>query len=293
MIQVASREFEQKMSEVGRNWDTGRLTAELAGQVCQGLQAAFSHASRQAYKHFLEHYDLPEPQIEGPDQTLRFKAVSPKAFLTSFSLIVVDRRLYQADRGGASDVPLDHLWEMDGHFATAEVRQAVCFAVAHMTPQEVAQLLTLCSCFQPSATALQHVAEKVWEELAPHQEALDTTLDTAVVVPAETKVLVASVDGANVLLREPGVRRGRPCERPRSPAPEETPNATYKNAMVGAISFYGTVPEGQPGPERLRSLYSARMPEERAGTFKHQFERRLEIVERTLAPAAPRPPSSR
>ena len=45
MIQMASREFEQKMSEVGRNWDTGRLTAELAGQVCQGLQEAFSHAS--------------------------------------------------------------------------------------------------------------------------------------------------------------------------------------------------------------------------------------------------------
>ena len=52
------------------------------------------------------------------------------------------------------------------------------------------------------------------------------------------------------------------------------------------LSFYGAVPEGQASPERRRSLYSARMPEERTVTFKRAFERRLEIVERTLAPDA-------
>jgi hypothetical protein len=284
LIQVASREFERKMSEFGQNWKTDRLTAPLAKQVRIALREAFSHASRQAYKSFVESYEVQDSQIEWQGHQLRCKAVSPKTFLTSFGTISLDRRLYQADPGGPSHVPLDHLWEMDGHFATEEVRQGVCFAMAHMTAEEAAQLLSLCSLFQPSATAIQHIVEKVSAEIEPHQEALDTTIRGSIETPPETKVLVASLDGANVLLREPGVRRGRPSERPRSPEPEEPKNATYKNAMVEAISFYGAMPADSEGPERLRSLYSARMPQDRAVTFKQDFERHLAIIESQLDP---------
>jgi hypothetical protein len=282
-IQRASQEFEQKMSEFSRNWEMEHLTADLAQQARIALIESFCHASREAYKSFVESYDVQDPQIEPQGQKLRFKAVSPKTFLTSFGTISLDRRLYQADPGGPSYVPLDHFWEMDGHFAVEEVRQGVCFALAHMTAEEARQLLQFCSLFRPSATAIQHIVETVSEEIEPQREALDTAIRAGVETPAGTKVLVASLDGANVLLREPGVRRGRPCERPRE-EPEEPKNATYKNAMVGAISFYGAVPDDAEGPERLRSLYSARMPQDRAVTFKQDFERHLEIIESRLDP---------
>jgi len=173
---------------------------------------------------------------------------------------------------------------MDGHFATEDIRQAVCFAIAHMTAEETEQLLELCSLFHPSATAIKHIVERVSKEMEPPREARDTTIQSSIEAPADTKVLVASLDGANVLLREPGVPRGRPSERPRPEEPDEPKNATYKNAMVGAISFYGAVPKDHQGPERLRSFYSARMPEDRAVTFKRDFERHLEIVESNLDP---------
>jgi hypothetical protein len=265
LIQVASQQFEQKMSEFGKDWDTDRLTADLASQVRIAMQGAFSHAGREAYKWFLERYDLQEPLSEWQGQMLRFKAVSPKTFLSSFGTISVERRLYQADTGGPSYVPLDHLWDMDGHFATEDVRQAVCFAMAHMTAEETEQLLELCSLFRPSATAIQHIVEKVSEEVQPHQDVLDATIQASIEAPADTKVLVASMDGANVLLREPGVRRGRPSERPRPEESDEPKNATYKNAMVGAISFYGAVPKDHKGPERLRSFYSARSGDVQTG----------------------------
>ena len=284
LIQVASEQFEQKMSEFGKDWDTDRLTADLASQVRIALQGAFSHASREAYQWFLERYDLQESLIEWQGRTLRFKAVSIKTFLTSFGAIPIERRLYQADPGGPGYVPLDHLWDRDGHFATEDVRQAACFAMAHMTAEETEQLLELCSLFHPSATAIKHIVERVSEEMEPHRKALDTTIQSSIEAPADTKVLVASMDGANVLLREPGVPRGRPPERPRPEEPDEPKNATYKNAMVGAISFYGAVPKDHQGPERLRSFYSARMPEDRAVTFKRDFERHLEIVESNLDP---------
>jgi len=281
LVKIATEEFERKMAEFGQNWNTQQLTAELAQQVRVGLQESFSHACRTAYKRFLEHYDPQESQIEWQGQVLRFKTVSTKTFLTSFGKIPIDRSLYQADTGGPRYVPVDHLWDMDGHFATEDIRQAVCFSMAHMTAQEAEQLLQLCSLFQPSATAIKNIVEKVSQEIEPHQQTLDTQVRSHVKAPDQTKVLVASMDGANVLLREPGVRRGRPCERPGANA-EESKNATYKNAMVGSISFYGPVKDGEKGPERLKSSYSARMPEDRAVKFKQDFERQLDILNATL-----------
>lgn len=283
LIKVAAEQFEQKMTEFGQQWDTRTLTAELAQQVSAAFQASFCHAARQAYKVFLEHYDVKEPLVAWQGQRLRFKATSTKTFLTSFGTIPVERSLYQADTGGASYVPLDHFWDMDGHFATEDVRQAVCFAVAHMTAEETEQLLRLCSLFRPSATAVKHIVEKVSQEIEPHKEILDARIRSQIELPEQTRVMVASMDGANVLLREPGACRGRPCERPRQQQAEQK-NATYKNAMVGAISFYGAVQDDQKGPERLRSHYCARMPQDGAVGFKRDFEQHLDILENKLDP---------
>lgn len=283
LIKVATEQFEQKMTEYGQQWDMRKLTAELAQQVGVALQESFSHAGRQAYKFFLERYDLLEPLVAWQGRTVRFKAVSTKTFLTPFGTIPIERSLYQADTGGTSYVPLDHFWDMNGHFATDDVRQAVCFATAHMTAEETEQLLQLCSWFKPSATAIKHIVEKVSQEVEPHQEILDRRIQSHMELPEQTRVMVASMDGANVLLREPGARRGRPCERPRQEQAEQK-NATYKNAMVGAISFYGAVGEDQKVPERLRSLYSARMPQDGAVAFKRDFEQHLDILDSKLGP---------
>jgi hypothetical protein len=153
------------MAEFGKEWDTDRLTADLASHVRIALQEAFSHASREAYQWFLERYDLPLPWIEWQGRRLRFKAVSRKTFLTSFGTISLARRLYQADPGGPSYVLLDHLWDMEGHFATEDIRQAVCFAMAHMTAEETEQLLQLCSLFRRMP-----LTKTRWSERSPSME---------------------------------------------------------------------------------------------------------------------------
>jgi len=102
-------------------------------------------------------------------------------------------------------------------------------------------------------------------------------------ISAETRVLCASMDGVNVLLSEPGKKKGRPNERPHEGTSRETPSPTsYKNAMVGSVSFYGEVPEGKTSPKRLLSRYAARMPEDRAPTLKAKFERELQQAESRL-----------
>ena len=193
----------------------------------------------------------------------------------------MDRSLYQADSGGKCYVPLDVAWGMVGQFATVEVREAVLFATAQLTPREVEALLEKCAPFHPSAAAIHAMVQEMGQWLEEHPQ-LPEEIRAEEDVPEGTRVLVASLDGVNVLLAEPGAKRGRPAERPqKEEEPQESPTC-YKNAMVGSVSWYGEVPEGEVCPERLASRYVARMPESGAKTFKAQFERELADAETHL-----------
>jgi hypothetical protein len=85
------------------------------------------------------------------------------------------------------------------------------------------------------------------------------------------------MDGVNVLLNEPGVKQGRPAERPTGGQSKEKPTS-YKNATVGSISFYGEVKGDAQCPERLASRYVSHMPQEHAVSFKAKFEAELADV---------------
>jgi len=50
--------------------------------------------------------------------------------------------------------------------------------------------------------------------------------------------------------------------------------------MVGSLSFYGAVPEGEVTPQRLACRYTSHMPEDQAPTFKAQFEAEMADAER-------------
>lgn len=64
IVKVATEQFEQKMSELGKKLNTQQLTAELADQVSVALQKSFSDAGAAAYKAFPESYNPQDNIIE-------------------------------------------------------------------------------------------------------------------------------------------------------------------------------------------------------------------------------------
>jgi len=48
------------------------------------------------------------------------------------------------------------------------------------------------------------------------------------------------------------------------------------------ISFYGSIQDDRKGPKQLNSYYSARMPEDRAVTFKRSFEQQRDLLQDKL-----------
>lgn len=207
-----------------------------------------------------------------------------KKFLTPFGEMNITRSLYQADRGGRAYIPLDEKWGMQGEYATREVQDGVLYGMAYLTAKEVEGFLKKSSWFHPSEKAIKNMVKGSGPFIEEHVEELNKAIRVEQTVAEETEVIVSSMDGVNVLLRESsGSRRGRPKERPGEDKPKENVSS-YANAMVGSISFYGreVTEQGEIEPVRLRSHYIARMPEPGFVSFKRQFEAELDHIEKRV-----------
>jgi hypothetical protein len=195
VIEAASEEFKQKLRQQCQELDLERLTPDLAEQLSRGLKQALSAAGVAGFRTFLQGYEEAAPTLDIGGELYRWKRVSPKRFLTPFGPMVLARNLYQRDDGGRAYVPLDRRWGMEGEFATVEVREAVLFSCALVTPEETVQLLAKSALFQPSATAIQHLLEETGVWLDSEGEALNEAIRADDSIPEETQTLVVRLDG--------------------------------------------------------------------------------------------------
>jgi hypothetical protein len=245
-----------------------RKLMELMRQVCTA-----------GFRAWLEQADCQDDTLEREGRRLRFKLASDKEFVTPCGPMRVTRRLFQEDRGGTTVAPLDEAWGMVAQFATPEVRELAAFLMGLITPEEAEQVLEKSSLCPVSRTTLKKLAGQFGQWVEEH-EAVIADVRAAEAIPAETRVVCASLDGTNLRLAEPGPKPGRPIA---GDAGELSPTC-FKNAMVGTVSLYGDVPPEETTPARLQTRSVARMPEESSPTFRRQFEAE---VSDTLARCGP------
>jgi ribosomal protein S12 len=259
------------------------LTPGNMGKLEQLLKSAAVAGAAEAMKQCVEKHDSKENVIEHNGRKLRRKATGERKVLTLVGEIVIARNIYQADAGGPIFAPLDHRAGIAGHYATPEAREAALFLGAQMTARETAVALRKVACFAPSEKAVRNMIVGMGEWLEENEETLLETIASQETPPEGSRVLAVSLDGVNVLLREPGKKKGRPNERPGEHDEGDSPTS-YRNAMVGAISYYGTQTRKFRGarllvPRRLGGVYTARMPQYRATTFKQYFQREVALAD--------------
>lgn len=272
MINTAVAQFRQSLSAIAQTLDSQALTPEFVSSLSKALLTASTEATRDFLRAYLESRDSQAPTIEHEGRLFRRKTTSVRTVMTIFGQSQIERAMYQQDCGGRAFFPLDAQIGIHGAFATPEVREASLYLLAHVTPKECESILKKVAIFQPSATAIQHMCNSAGEAIAPVEESLLAEVRASESAPQGALVLAASLDGATVLLKEHGVQKGRPAARPG-----EGPSgaSAYRTAMVGSITFYGAVPEGEKSPERLVSRYVARMPEDNFPTMRERFEAEL------------------
>lgn len=195
------------------------------------------------------------------------------------------RGIYQRDAGGRTWAPADAKAGLDHEYLSPLAKEGSLFLLAGESPGAAAAILKKCAAFQPSASCLQKLAERAGQMIEANEDGLYDAIRANESAPAGTRALAVSLDGANVLLNEPGEKKGRPRERPGKDDAEESPSA-YRNAMVGSATFYGTVPKGEKSPRKLSGRVVARMPEEGYPHFKRCFEREVAAAAGKLPPEA-------
>jgi hypothetical protein len=283
MIEAGMNEFKRNLVDFCTERARDGLTPESAQAVTQGLQRAVAAAGRSAFRAYLEAKEERHEAVVVNGERYGYKYDSPKTFGTLWGEMAVTRGVYQNASDTKTHVPLDAAWGMEREYLTLEVREAVAFSCAHVTPEETHALLEKSALFHPHPTQIKRCVEAMGHQVSKREQTLNARIREQEGAPQGTRVLAASLDGANVLLNEPGAKRGRPAERPQG-GDAPSPQTAYRNAMVGSISFYGAVPPGHKGPQRLACRYTSHMPEDHALTFKRKFEAELDAAERYAPP---------
>jgi hypothetical protein len=276
ILHAAMNAFKQKFSEFCQNEPdvtTDGLSPEAMARLTRGLMDAAQSAGQSGLREYLHLHDDHTQTVTLEEKTYRYKNHIDKDLLTLFGTITVSRAVYGNDLLGGYVVPLDRAIGIhSGETATLEAREMILFASSSATPDEVAKLLGKASLCRPSRSAIQSIIVRDGSRMEQHHEAIAHQVCQSQEVPEEAQVLVASMDGANVRLREAGAKKGRKPQRPRNEY-DDTTRSSFRNAMVGSLSWYGLDDQGHP--LRLDSTYVARMPEDKAPTFKRQFEQTL------------------
>ena len=265
------------------------LSSHGVEALSKGLHRCLLEAGRSSIERYIQSFELDEPSLQIDGEQWYRSEISEKHFLTMLGEIVLSRGLYYKRGDSRKDkqsalVPLDRKWGMQGRYAMPDVVEGLLCASASMSPVETAGFFAKLTGISPSTSLIYNVIQEDGKRLKEFVDARETERWEQVKIPEKAEVVVFSADGANVCLREPGPKRGRPAERPLND--ETSHESAYRNVMVGAISTYqtkevtDTTGETHVKPDRISSHYLAEMPKQGFGSFRERSVNALEQLRR-------------
>ena len=276
--------FEQNFTAICRNRNIvlDKIDENTFARLTIALMDAARAAGVAGLESFLKGHDTAAPTQHHNSRTFRYKGTCAKEILTLFGIITVERSMYyDENHGGECYFPLDHALGLEkDDFATLDAREMILFASSSCTPRELEQILKKCSLCRPSRTAVQNIINRDGASMESMRTDLARTVHATHDAPEQTRALVSSLDGVNVLLRQEGKKKGRKNKRPTD-TPEHAGTTSYHNAMVGSVSYYGVDEENRH--QRITSIYTARMPQEKSTDFKDDFERMVRSAQSKVA----------
>jgi len=256
--------FAHQIVKLADQFGSGDLTPEGFREGFEGLKGAVNRLGAVSFVALVEEADTSASEIERDGKVYRRKKdPSSKKWCTPWGRVSVDRGLYQQDRGGEAYIPLDERCGMVDRFMTPDLEEVSVLLGTRIVPSEVHQALSRVYPHAPSRKAIQNVLTKAGAYIETHLQELEETLSKDAPLDTRGDILVASLDGTTVPLREPAPQRGRPAERPGVKDSDESPTA-WKEAGVGLVSVYDSPldPSAEEEEAERRDVrYFGHMPE--------------------------------
>ncbi len=246
------------------------------GQLIIELKEFLMCIGRSVLKDKLESMDSTVPAFEHDNKLFRSKYNGPKQFVSVLGEVTLNRTVYQADRGGKTYCPLDKAVGISNDYVSPDLKELLLYASSHNTPKEVSELFDKLGITKLHESTIREICLNDGKVIESNHEAIFSEIRSKETMP-EPDILVASLDGVNVLTREAGAKQGRPKERPGMD--DKPPSSSYKNATCGSLAHYkiNSTDKGLRA-ERLNSIYHANMPEHKAINLKARLEEEIKYA---------------
>jgi hypothetical protein len=247
------------------HWATGTPDFE---QFEHELHARMMAIEREMLAEELSRYDVTAKQIEVEGVRYRPTLTSTQTYLTSAGEVTVRRNLYcPSGRGHKSICPLELRAGIMGGYWTPRAARQGAFVVAQVTPGQGEVLFEEWGGMQPSRCSLDRLPKTLSSHWEAHRPEWEAALRTQETVPPEASVLVMSVDGVTVRMKE-----GQNRAKREQPGKHASGPAGHQEAGCGTVVLYDT--EG----ERLQTVRYGRMPERKKMTLQQQLETEVASV---------------
>jgi hypothetical protein len=276
IIDTAAQEIKRNIHSLCQNEAEYELNFKSATRFAAQIKTILNECGCQIAKGYFESRDTNENILLRNNKRYHNKGKSTKEIITMLGRVLITRSYYQQSNGGSSIFPLDENLGVDRDFLMPDMKEVLLYSSANNTPEETSRLLQKCSLITIHPTQVKRTIFNTSNFLETKgTDILDSVREQEQLPQAE--IMACSLDGVNVMLNQNGNKTGRPVERPVK-QPEVC--SSYKNAMCGSIAFYNTEQQdGMLKPKRIKTIYTARMPEDRYPTFKREFEQELEHYE--------------
>ena len=218
LIENTCEVFKQSLTSFVENnpsINENSLCSETIGLFSDALEEATATACQKGLKDYIESQDAELEAVERGGKSYRFKNVMSKPMLTRFGVIEVERRAYYHWQKGAGIFPLDEAISMSGRYAMADVTESILFGAGMLTPKELEAMFDKISPFKCSASLIQKIINQDGQALHnfPNDQQCGATARKIEPLEEVATALVASFDGANLMVREPGKKRGARSKR--------------------------------------------------------------------------------
>jgi hypothetical protein len=216
MLSICEKEYEKE------------LNFESSISFISQVKDAISDLGCRVVKGYFESRDQEALSLVLGGKKYLNKGKSRKQIVTSLGKIAINRSYYQHRSGGKSLFPLDDKLGVKGEILMPDVKEVVLFSCAYNTPEESSRLLEKCGFIKLHATQIKKAVTGTGKFLeASGSGIMDNIRHNETIFSPD--ILACSLDGVNVLLNQPGKKKGRPLERPTGN--DTSTMSSYRNIM--------------------------------------------------------------
>ena len=235
------------------------------------MHRMFAAAEAEALGEELARFDLDVPVVEIAGVAHRQVLRCEETYFASAGPVRVTRSLYSTRQPGERAVcPLElRAGLVDGRWTPLAAQQAA-FAVAHLTPQEAANLFEKLGNMAPSKSSLDRLPKALNEVWERNRNQFEGEIRSAETVAPEAVTVGVSLDGVLVPMKDGDRTRKR--EQATADGKETKGPAGYQEASCGTLAFYDAA------GDLLSTIRMGRMPEPKKATLKQMLTDELQHV---------------